>query len=247
MRGLFIKDLLANKFVFLGVLLVDLIFIGGMSFAILSDYDNGLTDGNGGAIIIKMFIIFPYITNSMFTSALIQNDEKKLYSSFIISVPSGPLCQVTVKYITLILLNTLGVALSGIVSLIRMNSESFQDISTFRFTVLIASAALILSALEVPFQIRFGTKRGSALRIIFTAIIMIAALLYLLFGDLTIIFGDGDADDRIDRIMNALIDFGENYETKLLVPALITAGAATVVSWFCSLRFYRKGAENFSQ
>ncbi len=178
---------------------------------------------------------------SMASSTLFQVDESKTCCAFAMSLPQGAKGHVEAKYYYILILN-----LS--IMFITFVSDTVTAMMTGGMTdntlviVLLFALVLLLSAIEIPFMIRFGSQRGMAIKGAVVGGIIIFALLYLLFGDMSWLL-ESDNDP-----LTALMEWLQSGD---MVFWLSLFPYVSVIAYYLSCRIsvkiYRKGAENYEQ
>ena len=107
---------------------------------------------------------------------------------------------------------------------------------------------LFLRAIEIPFWVRFGTKRGSMVKAAFALAIIFAAIIYLLFGDLSIFNSEKSFADMVYEMLSDFTE-GNVPDWVFLVQGIFPFAAAALYyfSYKISCKLYLKGVEEFDK
>ena len=105
---------------------------------------------------------------------------------------------------------------------------------------LIVFIQIFFRAFETPFIIRFGSKKGNIIRMVFMGTIVLIILTYALFGDLSIF---GSVEDLIKWFQDT---FSEN------IPMFLRISPAVIlflywISYKISCFLYLKGGESYDK
>ncbi len=177
-------------------------------------------------------------------------DEKRLPVYFAIASPAGVNGYVKSKYLCTLLLPFIAMNICLITDIITAaildlrpdvdQVTSFMGIYTGLFMMII-----LLSAIELPFMVRFGVKKGANVKAVIFLSILAAAGIYFLFGDISIF---GSMEDVIQFLLDVMN--GKRGGTTLLAISalmpLITLGAY-YLSYLISCKLYLKGVEQLEQ
>ena len=239
MPGLLYKNFRINFSAFLFVLIFTSVccviilltaIIGGKEFVIEND---GLF-----AMIGLYYVIFmmPSLTNTF----LFEPDEGKTAGAFAMSLPQGAKGLVESKYLTILIEFLILLFLCFLTDTI---SHAFTGGAFLASVVLIYifCLRLLLSAVEVPFLIRFGTEHGVSIKSLLVIVLILLAALYFLFGDITWLIGT-------DEPFKGLIKWlqGGRFLLFFALFPFLSIGAY-VLSCRISILLYRKGVENHEQ
>lgn len=177
-------------------------------------------------------------------------DEKRLPVYFAVASPAGVKGYVKSKYITTLLLPFIAMNVCLITDLtaaaildLRQDvnqATTFMGIYTGLFMMFI-----LLSAIELPFMIRFGVKKGANVKAVIFLSILAAAGIYFLFGDISMF---GSMEDFIQFLLDVMN--GKRGGTTLLaISALmpLVTLALYYLSYLLSCKLYLKGVEQLEQ
>lgn len=167
-------------------------------------------------------------------------DEKHQWCSFVFSVPHGASYQIITKFIFqfVTFIVTFLICLAS-----ALCCEHFieTDMSIIcKMLIMLLDIRIILSAIELPFVVRFGAAKGLTIKGIIIAILFFTACVYGLFGDISFLLGD----DSAERMLKWMLELNINTAC---IKMCLGAAAAFLISCFISIKLYRKGAENYSE
>lgn len=239
MAGLLYKELIINKkslLIYLGTVLL-------ISFGMIVNMTGDDIDPEKAAGIIPLFYFMIFFFTGMFQPNLFEPDETKKWAYFVTSTPAMARGQVYSKYMAGFIMSLFAMlwcqVLDTTVSFI-IGVQSMAMTAVFIFFYI----QLFLRAVEYPFIVRFGSKIGSTYKMASFFIVILIILIYLLFGDLSIL-----NTDNMFEIFYGILDgsiFSENVLFVLsLCPYLIIA--SYYLSYRISCKFYLKGAESFER
>ncbi len=239
MSGLIFKDLFLNKKYMWFFLFPFLLLPGGL----ISEAANGASQASITQTIMIteiMLMFFAYIL----TTGIIKNDERKAWSSFIVSTPLAARGQVASKYYftLIILLAAVFVGYIYDVAATALTDVEFNGLSVLSTLFFVL---LFMLAIEIPFSIRFGSVNGSKYRATIIMLLLFAGMVYLLFGDLSIF---GDQEEMMNTIMGILN--GDSLPDRLLIVSGLFPYFSIVMyylSYRLSCRSYTKGIETFEK
>lgn len=251
MQGLIFKEFIANKktlkniLLFYGALLLIFLFrvifstimpgITGVQQTMFENEQEYITF----SLASGLYIMFcPFCIEEHF-----KYDERKAWASFIISAPPAEKGHIGAKYYYQLIVLIFALFISFICDMI------FGAVTGYEFSVLYLNVnmfygLLMLSALQTPFTVRFGTKSAGSIRAAVVLLILAAAGIYGLFGDLTI-FNKGRLLDEIVAIAN-----GES-DSKVLMALAALAPFVSVAAYYYSYKIscslYKKGVDTYDR
>ncbi|MBQ7131422.1 MAG: ABC-2 transporter permease [Oscillospiraceae bacterium] len=241
MKGLLYKELVTQKLAIhmLAAATFFYGFAGNILFAleISLDETQSVSDVRGMCMVAAFAVFFIF---SMVIPEFFKKDEKGSWSSFAISSPQGAKGQIQSKYIIILIINlailfTLFVADCIIVAIVG-------DMAASNLTIymIIFCSMLAINAVEMPFYVRFGSSKGGNVKAAIISVVIIALMIYALFGDLTIFTGE----NPIESIYNFFVE-GKTIWIVALLP--FVAIVLYVASYNISLRLYQKGVESYEE
>lgn len=179
-----------------------------------------------------------------------KGDEKRLPVYFAIASPAGLNVYVKSKYISTLLVPFAAMNICLLTDLtanaiLDLRSDvvqppSFMGIYTSMFMLII-----LLSAIELPFMMRFGVKKGGNLKAgVFLALIAIVGI-YFLFGDISMF---GSWEDFIQFLIDVM-NGKRGGSTLAAISALspLVTGMLYFLSYKLSCKLYLKGVEQLDQ
>ena len=176
----------------------------------------------------------------VYTIKLIELDERKRWSSFVISSPMGYKQLILSKYFLTISLSWIPVvmhAFGEVIGLFIPNTISgLTGITVTGFYFII-----LYCALEFPFQFRYGSKNGVKYKMGLFILLFYLGMIYLLFGPKL------DSNEIIDYLFK--LARGEAQLPKWMQYAGVflpyVAMGAYYISYKISCRVYLKGVEQY--
>lgn len=250
--GFLYKEIRQNRFMIISVAVLPLvtlamtylIFAGMVAVgdkpnfsAVLSDSENNL--------IRYLFIVTGAYVASGFMSNIFTGDDRKLWAYFTASTPGGVRTSLYYKYV-------IAFAMDGIFMVSSIFAASIYDTVYFAatgkendvLTTLFLFMFLILlavCALDIPFIIRFGQKKGSYIK---TALMLgISTVLVLIYDNLT-----DTAKKTIMEFFTFLRD-GRANDIVALVISFVSALCLTayVLSYKFSCKLFMKGVDGYDK
>ncbi len=176
-----------------------------------------------------------------------KGDANRLWASFAISIPQGAIGQIKSKYYFLAIVMVITLELFNIFEIIRQVCCGVQvaNSSTQMILSLFVWFTLLMKAFEFPFVVRFGLKAGSNIRATILIGLFFGAIIYGLFGDLSMF---GSIDQLFDFFLDVM-NGKKGAETLLWLsgsfPCII--GALYFISYKISCKLYIKGVEHLDE
>lgn len=239
MGGLLYKNLRINFASFLFVLIFTSFCCVTLLLSALLFKREFMIENNGIFIFLGFYYVI-FMMPSLTNSFLFEADEGKTAGSFAMSLPRGAKGLVESKYWTILIEHLLVLFLCFLTDTLTyaLLGGAFQAASLL---MILFCFRILLAAIEIPFLIRFGSEHGVSIKSILVTFLVLLAVIYFLFGDITWLIGT-------DNIRKALMDWlGDG---KMLLPASLFpffCVAAYVLSCRISTLLYRKGVENHEQ
>ena len=238
MRGLLFKEFYENRkwLILMSLfLLVNIVmFLSRILFSYDMDERLSVLSSAGMQLVIMLFI-------GCFQTMIFKYDERRLWSSFVSSTPTAAKGQVRSKYLFSLFLSVVGISVCYIVDMLNCAINAAQ--SVFQIVVLVFWIQLIFVALELPFVIRFGNKKGNNIRAFIFIGILVFAIIYGLFGDISVFVSEESFYDFAFSLLKGEIGANEMLWTNALIPYV--AIALYILSYKLSCKLYQKGAESF--
>lgn len=176
--------------------------------------------------------------------SIVSADEGKKQKQYFLSLPLSPRQYVASKYVFLLIafysLLSVSMMLEAM-CLIGCEDQTVQELAPVMQSLLPAflCAMLLVPAIELPFFIGFGTKAGNRMKTGLLLIVFFLVIVFLLFGDLTIL-------DRISLI--SILNYFADH-TGIVLCADVLAPYISLSLYYLSYRiscrlFVGKGWEN---
>lgn len=259
MNGLLYKNIIQSKLFLLLTAFLPPVIISVLT-VFSSDFEEGFSlttlkesfaqfASNGIFLRFALYFICFFIVIAI-QNSIISIDEMKKWAYFIASTPNGAKKQVYSKYLMIFM--TLGVCLISVTvtdmihcSLTAAVVDETMPSLTGIF-VLIFYIILLYFAIDIPFSIRFGVKKGARVKCIIFAIVLFCVVVYLLFGPLP-----GNSDVILDAIygtVEKIINNQLSEEITLIMGIIpIISVIGYVASYFISCRLFMKGVEEYDK
>ena len=236
MFGLIYKELLANKKQFFPVLFVTAFCSFFMVVPpIVSDMEQWEVN-----LTLSFSSIIIALVVEMFQQGIFEHDERKVWQSFICSTSDGIKNQISSKYIFNLFISSMMFCWCTFLFYIAAAVSNHSVTIAGMILQLIVFIQIFFRAFETPFIIRFGSKKGNIIRMVFMGTIVLIVLIYALFGDLSIF---GSIEDLIKWFQET---FTESIPLFLrLIPACVLF--LYWVSYKISCVLYLKGGESYEK
>ena len=238
MTGLLYKNFRVNFYSFIAMIASALLCCAfAMVFSIIGERAFGLD-------IATLFIILTYycafIIPGITSTFLFEADEGRAASSFAMSIPQGAKGHIESKYWYILIQNLTVLFIAFIADAITYGILEGRFTATI-ILVLIFCWRLLLSAVETPFVIRFGSQKGLEIKSLIITFVVFLGLIYFLFGDISWLINSKDPV----RALFDLVQSGKITFALSLFPFISIA--AYWLSCRISVKVFRKGAENYEQ
>lgn len=209
MAGLLYKDFLAIKGkIYVTVMLAVLV----LALAVRLFVHTAYIDGMIWAVCLMVSAVLYFAIVGKMEISLIAADEGRKQKQYYFSMPISRKQYVASKYLFLLLTFWVLLSFSTLlqdICLIRCENEFIQQMILCFEGLLPALTCvfLLFPAIELPFFIGIGTKRGSQVKMGLLIMWFFLVIVYLFFGDLTIL-------DRIDCM--AILNYLKNHASLML-------------------------------
>ena len=247
MNGLLYKEFRQNRFMLLIGIGIALFMLMLPIQAVLEESGGDEEYFNAYMTIIKLAFsaVMFFLTGSIQT-VLFESDERKKWAYFVASTPECVEGVLWRKYTAVFMLTGICFIYCFIVDSVFCFFA--PDSSVIVLAIQIIYVQMFLRAIEIPFWVRFGTKRGSMVKAAFVLVIIFAGIIYALFGDLSIF---SSSESLMDKIMGFVDKFmeGDVPDWVFLVQGIFPFAAAAMYyfSYKISCRLYLKGVEEFDK
>ncbi len=200
MTGLLYKDFIAIKGkVYVIASFLFLLFISTLRIVALfvDEKDAEAFDVIAVPLLLKYLVVAFCVLIGNVGTAMLKADDGKKQKQYYLSLPVEKKGYVAEKYVFLLLayyfvisVAVLGITVckAGMVSASGIKLASALDSFNSMLPMLV-SLLLVVSSIELPFFIGFGTKKGYAVKIGLLMVLFFAVMVYLLFGDLNVFSG----------------------------------------------------------
>lgn len=235
MRGLLYKDLVLSRFALIFVTVTNLIMYALCVIV-------GVTAGDGFNVIMAAggVCYFTFFVINLVTVEFFRVDESRQWNHFVASTPQTLKGQIEGKYLFLLIVCLVNLFLCLVTDTLIRAVRGSDDLPVLSFGFFFFCLRLLMSALEIPFIIRFGADRGFNLMLLFLGGILLLVGIYALFGDISMFLGD-DPMEILKKLFST--DF------MIWVLALLPYAAVTLyyLSYRVSRRLAAKGVESYEQ
>ncbi len=213
-----------------------------------------LSSGNEDLSSYNLICLVCYGMN-LFFAFFVQNemhkgDEKRLPVCFAIASPAGVKGYVKSKYLSNLILPFGLMCISLFTDMIAvaiadLQMEDAEPTSFISMIMLLFQVIVLLNAIELPFMVWFGVKKGANLKAAFFISILAAAGIYFLFGDISMF---GSMDDFMQFLLDVM-NGKRGGTTMLAISALLplVTLALYYLSYLLSCKLYLKGVEQLEQ
>ena len=225
------------------ILLGAAVFVNVFQFAAVDGQKMG---GTMSLLMNIMAVVASFFVMGTMQGLIYEQDERKKWSYYITSTEAGSAAQVGEKYILVLIISMAALVLNVLLNCIAI------DLANNEYQIAPVCMALffiqvLLRAVEIPFVMAFGSKKGNLVRGAIMLAALIVALVYLLFGDLKAI-GLGSSDDLWDKLIKLIKSPSSNSNVLL---ALGAAGVCVLplyyLSYRISCRVYKRGADAYEK
>ena len=186
-----------------------------------------------------------FLTGAM-QSVFFESDERKKWAYFVASTPECVEGILWRKYTAVFMLT--GICLIYCFVVDAVFCIFAEESSVISIAVMMVYAQIFLRAIEIPFWVRFGTKRGSMVKAAIMLVIIFAIILYALFGDLSVFSSSESLIDKIMGFVNKFLE-GDMPDWIILITGIFPFAAAALyyLSYKISCKLYLKGVEEFDK
>lgn len=244
MLGVMYKDLKVgakSMIIFLGLM----VFLNAATLTVLAiPEENGVLANVFCALFGISFSAMSFFSGGMLEDGIPAFAEKKKWAYFISSTENGVKNEVGSKYILAFLFSMATAFICIFCNLLALDINSDNFISISGFVIILFFVQLLVRAFSFPFLFAFGSKVGNVVRLITMLIVIFAASVYFLFGDIS----GFDLDGIYDRLISLMTDMNESH--KLLWAQAIGLGIVPllyILSYKLSCKVYLKGVENYDK
>lgn len=249
--GFFYKELKQNRLPIILVavmpILITALSYGMLFFISLTESVSLKTVMADGEYIITHYLCIAlgtYVASSLI-SGVFSGDDNKLWAFFTASTPNGVKRFMYNKYVLCFALNGLYMAMSifgenlyDTISFLVTGNES-ADISSI-YTILFF-ALLFINAIDIPFMVRFGQKKGSIIKT--TLMLAVSTIAVIIWGELPF--------EYQDKIVKVIADLKEGNADNAVILATgivpVLCLAAYPLSYKISCKLFMKGGNGYDK
>ena len=194
-------------------------------------------------LMLLICLILVFMTGNI-QESIFGTDEKKVWANFIASTPLSVKGQVLSKYCFTLLISIALIAYCTIIFGINTLIQG-ESCGVMKFVLGFSVVQLFMRSIEFPFLIRFSSRYGNSIRMVFGFLIVFIALIYGLFGDLSIFGTFYDFMDWFIKLTSG--EYINNVWRVVKITAPILTAVLYYLSYRLSCRFYPKGVENYDK
>lgn len=207
-------------------------------------FSDVLADSENMIFRFLMIAVGAYVASGLI-AGIFSGDDRKLYAYFTVSTPQGVRGSLYDKYVLAFAMNGLFMVSSifaGSIYDTLYHAITGKESASFNVLYLVIFFLLLaICALDIPFMIRFGQKKGSYIK---TALMLgISTILVVAFDYLP-----DPIKDELMKLFSAVMG-GEISDNRMLgisfVPALCVA--AYYLSYRSSCKLFRKGVDGYDK
>ncbi len=193
------------------------------------------------SICMSMCLVY-FVVTSILALQSIKADERKAWAHFVISTPQCAKSLIDAKYTYTLLLGVAMCVLSYLFETV-FSAWYCMPVNVTALYMLLFFVQLLIFAICMPFDVRFGSKLGANVRLILFVAMAFLALVYFLFGDLAIF---DDAELFGEKLYNSLLGEGQSKTVTIVMAVLpYLSMAAYGLSYLYSCKAYVKGVAYF--
>ena len=238
MTGLVYKEWKQNRWYILAMIL-----LGAIPTLVALRAYNAIQDSEQSDGVLRVFgMLVCFFAAGILQTLVLRGDDRKLWGYFISTTADGYKGFIRIKYemifVMIVLLYTSVGLFGGLYSavLADMNVTEVSEISGI--CAALSFLQIFLRAVDIPFILRFGNKRGSMIKMIFILVLVITLSILVL--------------TNIGNITVTLFDFGETLlngdKGSIIFSALpVLAIVVYYLSYRISCRLYLKGVEQYDK
>lgn len=186
-------------------------------------------------VCMVIYLLMFLLSMSILTNDYFKIDEKPATAFFLCSTPKSVKAQVAGKYFFILIIGLFALAANYVTDVI-VTAITLGGTSSTVLLLLLFCAELLVNAVEIPFVFRFGSGRGAAIKGAVFGGIMVAIIIYGLFGNISFFLGSDP--------MGAFLEFmsGDGPMWTIAITPYASA-AAYYLSYLISVKLWRKGAD----
>jgi len=242
MKGLLYKNFRINFMSVIAAVVVTLLCCVSEIITVALISKDGIDDETFPELVMISASLYycAFLFASMTMGFVFQADESKVCSAFNMSVPQGGRGHIKSKYLYILIVYSIVLFMALLTDAISFGILRGRYTSA-PFILFMFFYRLLLSAVEVPFIIRFGSIKGTNIKGLVVLGVSFLMLIYFMFGDISWLIGSDD-------VFASFTDWLKSG--KVLIPILMFPFFTIGAYWLSckiSVRVFRKGAENYEQ
>lgn len=179
---------------------------------------------------------FVFFSGTFSLTTLFTCDEHSAWINFVSSTPFSAKGHVLAKYCTMLLINILMIFICLISNAISFSI--YPDANIIKAIAIFFLIAILYDSITMPFFFRFGGNKGLAAVGITAAVILFIAVVYFLYGDISVI-------DLKDPLSSIIKFFSKKWSWVTSLVIFCITAVLYFVSYIISLKLYKKGTENY--
>ena len=181
------------------------------------------------------FIMIRFLSTQLFTP-----DEKPVSVCFLFSTPPAAKGQIQSKYYFLLLVNLAVLFVCFLADTLTMLMLGEYAASATMVCVIFFSINLILLAIRIPFNIRFGSSVSFEVQMVYIILFSTILVVYALFGNISFFFQED--------ILKSLMDYLQSEKVIFIISFIPYISVLMYyLSYRISLALYRKGVDTYEQ
>lgn len=236
MKGFLFKEFALAKKALLLILGISVI----MAIMIISSIISEIGDISYAKEFLPITSVYIFVIVSMVNPQFFKIDEKPTWCSFVMSSPANAKAHVQSKYCFMLIINLYLLFVCFVMDTIAVAIVGTSQISSLTICATIFCLQTIINAFEFPFYIRFGSSKGGNVKASVIGVLLLAAAVYALFGNITFLLGDDP--------LGAIYDYYTSGNA-VWISALLPYVTAVIyfASYKISLKLYQKGVESYER
>lgn len=250
--GLLYKELKQNRLVFILAACAPLLLtLFPFCFQVIGVITGGTNIDEMFELTTSVFIRMIMFVGGIFAvsalmSEVFKGDDKKLWAYFIVSTPQGVKGFIYRKYVITLMINLIYM-ISGIFTDHLFATVNYfitgKELATNMQSLYISGVFLLMSvsALDIPFMVRFGSKKGSVVKmIIMLSLCTAGVVVFSMLPD--------NIKENITQTLISIFNGGAGNALMLILSLLpFIAFAAFLLSYKIACRLFMKGVNDYDK
>ena len=237
MMGLVYKEWRQNRF-----FILLMIFCALLPFMMMLYNKDMVTNAEEASNFRILCTVIAFLGAGGIQTMVLQGDDRKIWGYWITATPDGYCGFIRVKYEMVFAMTVLFVTclqmFDGLFCAAAADMGWEMTGSMSAFAVPLAFLQIILRATDIPFTLRYGNKKGSIIKLIYSIlfVIIISVLILTNAGNFSVILFE--SGEKL---------FNEDNVSLALGILCVVALAAYYISYRISCRVYLKGVEQYDK